>query len=405
MASGSPSHVHSYTPFLGFVSQDADLEALKAFAIAQGWTDACVHSGNIATAAEFLANHSSPQVLVVELPSADAAPGLLDKLADVCDPGTKVIATGKINEYSFYCWLTDIGIFSYLLQPLSESSLQNVWQKATAPTGPVEKKAKEPARIYGFMGSRGGSGASSVAILMAAILAEQGNKKIALVDLDPQDGSISLFLDLEPSRGLREALEKPDRIDSLFLDRVMVKTGKGLHVLSTEDAYSEQVHYHDHAAETLIQTLKEKFDVVLLDLPKGFSTFSRNAVKQCESVFVVCEPTLQSLRDAMRLNDLFRDALKIKPPRFIVNRIGMAPKFEIGMAEFEKGLGAKAECQLPFSPDIFMQMGPDIPALKNAAAPAVKALRQLADTILPSAEADAEDAPKKKALPNFFKKK
>jgi pilus assembly protein CpaE len=107
-------------PFLAFATDVADIKALRDFATARGWTDNAVLTGNIKDAAEYLKNNASPGVLLVEIPSQAEAAALLDGLSEVCAPETKVIVTGNVNEYSFYCWLTDIGISSYLLKPLTE---------------------------------------------------------------------------------------------------------------------------------------------------------------------------------------------------------------------------------------------------------------------------------------------
>src|SRR5437868_694183 len=99
-------------PFLAFASDREDRETLKAFVSGHQWSDSCIYEGNIASAAQYLKSNPSPVLLLVEIPSANEAPALLDRLADVCDPDTKVITIGAINEYSFYCWLTEIGISS-----------------------------------------------------------------------------------------------------------------------------------------------------------------------------------------------------------------------------------------------------------------------------------------------------
>ncbi|HEY6029545.1 MAG TPA: hypothetical protein VIU44_03225, partial [Gaiellaceae bacterium] len=53
-----------------------------------------------------------------------------------------------------------------------------------------------------------------------------------LVDLDLQGGTIALALDVEPSHGLREVLDNPARIDSLFVTSVATKYAERLHVLA-----------------------------------------------------------------------------------------------------------------------------------------------------------------------------
>lgn len=383
------------SPFYAFVKDAQDLDILRQFAEKQNWPAANVHEGDITTATEFLAANRPPGLLIIEVPSAQAAPEQFNKLADVCDPDTKVLAVGNINEYSFFCWLTEIGIFGYLLRPLTVQAIETAWAKAVAPSA-GGKSAKAPGKCIGVMGARGGVGATSVAVYMAALLAQDQDKKVALVDLDPQDGSVALLLDMEPSRGLREAFERPDRMDGLFLERVAQKSEHQFYVMSGEESMFERVHYHEQAAELFLKELQEKYDIIIFDLPRRAEPFFRGCLRACETVFLVAQPTLQALRDTMRLLDLFRDQLRIKPPMLVVNSVGHAPKHEMSSADFDKGINGKAEYHVPFAPDIFLTLSGTMEGLKNKQSPALKVLQQMAAMISPPPAAGDKDKDKDK---------
>ena len=51
-----------------------------------------------------------------------------------------------------------------------------------------------------------------------------------------------------PAPGLRTALEAPDRIDELFVERAAQPVGKRLHVLAGEEKLTETVTYTPNAA-------------------------------------------------------------------------------------------------------------------------------------------------------------
>lgn len=390
-------------PFLAFASDAKDIATLKAFSGTHQWGEDAIRQGDIRTATTFLKANPSPVLLLVELPSAAEAPALLDELANVCDPETKVITIGNINEYSFYCWLMDLGIFSYLLRPLTEAMLETAFAKSVEPPPSAAKQGKPPGKVIAVMGARGGVGATTVSLNLAGILASLTKKHIALVDIDPQEGSIALALDIEPSRGLRDALEKPDRIDSLFIERVMTKPLKNLSVLSAEESLQDMLNVHASASEMLLRELRDKFDIVILDIPRHLNTFGKQCLKQAEQVILVTELTLLSLRDALRDTDMMRESLKLKPPIIVANRVGFAPKQEMQVADFEKGVNAKIAHRLPFAPDVFMQISSEIPAIKHKAHAAMKSLYNLAAQILPEAKGKGAVAPKKSF--SLFKKK
>ena len=120
-------------PLMAFCTHAESLSVLAQFAEANKWPASVIQKGDAANAADFLKSNPTPQVLLVEVSSAEAAPKLLDGLADVCDPSVKVIVSGTINEYSFYTWLVDIGIANYLLQPFSLAAIQAIYTKVITP--------------------------------------------------------------------------------------------------------------------------------------------------------------------------------------------------------------------------------------------------------------------------------
>ena len=371
-------------PFLAFAAATHDVGALKEFATAQGWPENAVHQGDIRQATEYLKKHPSPALLLVELPSAAEANVLLDALADVCDPDTRVITIGDINEYSFYCWLMDIGISSYLLKPLTQQMLEGAYNRSLHQTAGTAGKEKQPGKVIAVVGTRGGVGATTTAINLAAILADATNKSTALVDIDPQQGSVALALDIEPSRSLRDALEKPDRIDSLFIERVMTKPMPNLSVLSAEESLLEHIKTSEHAGELLIKELRDKFEYVVLDIPRYFNTHTRQCFQRADFVVMVAEMTLLSLRDSLRLSDLMREAYKMHPPVIIANKVGHAAKHEMKKADFEKGINHEVSYSVPYAPDIYMPISTDFPALKAKQHAAVKPLYELAAHLVPA---------------------
>lgn len=393
-------------PFLAFASDAADVETLKQFAAAHGWADSCIQQGDIRTATAFLKENPSPGMLLVEVPSASEAPALLDGLAEVCSGETKVIVMGAINEYSFFCWLQEIGIFSYLLRPLTAQMLETTYAKAVERPAAPGHAAKAPAKVIAVIGARGGVGASTLALNLAGIIADQSRKNVALIDLDPYESTLSLTLDIEPSRGFREALEKPDRIDSLFIERVMAKPIKHLSVLSAEESLQDNIIVHDQASEMLLKEMRDKFDVLVLDVPRHLNAFTGGCLAKAEQVVLVAELTLPSLRDTLRLSDQMREMFKLKPPMIVINRKGMT-KHDLKPADFEKGVGGTIAHSVPFAADLFMPVGTEIPALKIKTHAAAKVLQQIAGDLVPEAKGGIKDAGGKEAKKSggMFKKK
>lgn len=395
----SPSPINSTksATMLAFVPDSESLSVLQRFALAQGWNTDCAKKGTVNDAVAYLADHPTPDFLLVDVPTADDAPDALDKLADVCDPNVKVIVTSTVDEYSFFRWLTEIGVHYYLLKPLTEENLQLALSATHEPAS--GEKAEKKGKLIALMGARGGVGTSTVALNLAAAIGDVHGEHTALLDLEPQWGTSSLMLDLEPGRGLREALAKPDRIDSLFMERVMLKYSEHLSVLSSEEPFDEQIIFHEDAASSLLDESRKKYPMTLVDVQRDLNPFTLEVLQAADRVIIVTELTLISLRDAMRLNDFLKEKLGLKQVHFIANRQGMISKYEMPRAEFEKSLGTKLYGVIPFDLEAYGKMASgELPVSKKTQSPMAKALIAVADMLHHPADKSAKDGKKPKVL-------
>lgn len=334
--------------FLAFVKNKDSIAALSDLANKHNLAKEAVVKGNIQTAIEQLAKApKAPEFMVVELVSNNHEEAFadLDKLAGVCDPITQVIVLGEVDELSFYKKLISMGVAEYILNPVSIMQLEKALAAQTKPEQPQDTAAKTDCKLIAVVGTRGGVGASSIALNLAALFAAK-NYPTAILDLDPEFGTIPLMLDVEPSRGLVDALEKPERVDSLFLDRAMTKVNDNLFVLGAERTIGEVGKVDPKAAETIIKLLKSKFAYIVVDVSQ-IQEHEYYILKNAECL-VVTELSIPGLRDTMRVFDLIKDNLGNKNIHVIANKIGLNKKFETPQKDFEQGLGRKIDFTVPF---------------------------------------------------------
>jgi len=344
--------------FLAFIKNLESTKVAKQYAAAKGLPDDTVVAGNIETAnAKISEGSRSPEFLLVELSSKDHKKAFenLDKLAESCEPDTKVIVLGDIDALSFYKELINMGVSEYLLNPVKIHQLERV----TAPKAVEEKKDdggkigarnKADCRIITVVGTRGGVGASTIAINLAKSFADRQYPTL-LLDFDPDFGVIPLLMDIEPNRGLVDALEKPERVDALFLDRVTAKVNEHLFVIGAEKNLSDVARINDKAAQVLFDLLRTRFAYVIVDIPRV--DLSNHYMLQHSENIVVTELSIPGLRDTMRVYDLIHDGLGNKKITLIANKTGINKKFETPLKNFESGLGKKIEFTVPFEAEIY----------------------------------------------------
>ncbi len=332
----------SNTRLLAFLTDKASGDAVHEVMKKRGG-DYRVEAGDAGAASAFLSGNPSPQVLLVEVPSAEAAPALLDALADKVNPHCKVIVTGKTDTLRFYQWLMGLGIHDYLLQPFTAEQLTAALDKGV--THNAASGAPQLKKLVAVIGARGGVGTTTIATNLAAIFAEEHHIPTALIDLDPHFGSTALSLDLEPSRGMRDALEKPDRVDGLFLDRVMISPFAGLSIFAAEEPLVEILKPQDNAGPLLFTALAEKASLVVADLPRQMNPLTRYALAHADAVVIVAEPQLVDLRDVLRIRDYVVEQLKRPIPYLLLNREGEGQQLNLG--DITKHYGVPPTARLP----------------------------------------------------------
>jgi pilus assembly protein CpaE len=139
-----------------------------------------VYAGGITAAILRYSTEPTPQLIVIESGSRpEAFLAQLDKLAEVCDPGTKVMAIGHTNDVYFYRELTKRGVSDYLLAPIDPVSL------IVAVSGIYSEPASSKlGQAYAFVGAKGGVGSSTIAHNVGWTIANQGASDVVLADMD-----------------------------------------------------------------------------------------------------------------------------------------------------------------------------------------------------------------------------
>lgn len=304
--------------------------------------------GTVETAMSRLAAGAMPNLLLIDL-SASQAP--LDDMASLVAAGgvgIKIIALGMINDVGLFRDLLRKGATDYLTKPLDSSVLRAALARATQRDEPNGGVGSRGGKLVAFLGTRGGVGVTTCAVNAAWILAEERKLPTALIDLDLHFGTIALSLDIDPGRGLREALEAPSRIDDLFIERAMVRQGDRLAILSAEEPVEDEAKVSVEAIDILIEELRQKFDWVLVDLPRGLTAATTAVLAAASHVVIVGEPTLAGLRDAIRLANLLKDCAPAAHLLVLEGGAGRALHPQINRADFEAGLGRRVDVIVPF---------------------------------------------------------
>lgn len=284
----------------------------------------------------------SPRVLILDLSDSAAPIAELSAARTVGGEDIKIVALGVVNDVAFFRDLLAAGATDYVVKPVSREAL------AVA----LEKRSSAAAggglgTVIAFIGSRGGVGTTMTAVSCAWLLAEKHDEPTALLDLDLHFGTVALKLDTDPGSGLSDALEQPSRIDSLFVERAMVKVSENLRILAAEAAMNQALAIDPGAIDVLLYELRRKFAWVIVDLPRWVTPTQRVVLGAANRVVVLCERSLAGLRDTIRLQTLLRE--HAPQTHVLIAEAGASgERASVAKGEFERAIGRPLDAVLPY---------------------------------------------------------
>jgi pilus assembly protein CpaE len=357
--------------------------------------------GGLAAAVAHYQNQATPPLVVVEsLDGGGRLLGLLDQLAEVCDPGTKVMVLGAANDIQLYRELMSRGVSEYLVPPLDPIQFINAIATLYA-----DPSAPFLGRSIAVVGAKGGVGASTLAHNLAYAFAERLMANTVIVDFDLPFGTAGLDFNQDPLHGVANALHQPDRLDPVLLERMMAKCSERLSLFAAPATLDDDYEIAADAYEEVASKIRTTASFVVLDLPHLWSPWMRRMLLGVDELVIVATPDLASLRNAKNMIDLLRAARpNDTPPRLVLNQVGVQGRPEIPVKDFGEALALPPSLCLPFDPKLFGQAANNGEMLEvvNAKSRAAEGIVQLAQLI---GRREAAAPVKTSILSSLFKRK
>ena len=309
-----------------------------------------VHMGGIATAIEFYQSAPTPNLIILE--SRREPRELLEslrQLAEYCDPSTKVVVIGHYNDVWLYRELTRSGISEYVVAPISMADIVSVIAGIF-----VDPDAEPIGRSIAFIGAKGGVGSSTIAHNVAWAMSTLFQSEVIVADLDLPFGTANINFDQDPAQGIAEAVFSPERVDEVYLDRLLAQCAEHLSLLAAPSTLDRVYDFDPDAFQQIIDTAQRSAPLLVLDVPHGWYGWTKSTLMQADEVVITATPELANLRNTKNLVDMMK---KLRPndgpPRLILNQAGMAKRPEISASDFSEPLGIVPMSVIPFDPQIF----------------------------------------------------
>lgn len=331
--------------FAGFV-RDAETAHLLRATLGPGFpTGLTLHMMSFRESLEMLGRIETPQTILVDVSGEEQPLSAIMQLETVVDPGTRVLVIGDNRSVSFYRTLTrNLGVKEYLPKPLDAGALAHdflPWATGTQP----EAEPPRGGSMIALCGASGGAGVTTIAANLAWLIGGETRRHTILLDTDLHRGTASLATNVPPSTGLRNALESPDRIDPLLIERAAHPATERLHVLAAEEPLTEKWTHRIGGGRALAAALRLRYNFVIADIPARPIGFAGEILTLAQQRVLILEPTMQSLRHAKRWMELPAGAMQTRHPILVLNK--HQRRHGLPITKIETELGAEIAVMVP----------------------------------------------------------
>lgn len=307
-----------------------------------------VRRGTVRTAISAMAKLPTPEVLIVDIAGEDQPLHALGELSDVVEPGVRVLVIGDTDDVDFYRHITrGMGVMEYICKPITrEAVARHFAPLVTRKT--IGQDSARGGRVIAVIGARGGVGATTISGNLAWMLGVVAKRHTVFLEADLYLGSGALLLGAKTSPGLRMALETPDRIDPLFVERAAQPVSERLQVLASEEKLNEPLHYAPGAARRLIDALRVRYNFIIADVSFQPMPCNRELIEFAHHRVIVMDPSLASVRDTLRLLGLPNGPWQPQSPTIVLNRQGRPGG--LTRKQIEDALKVKVDVVIPDLP-------------------------------------------------------
>jgi pilus assembly protein CpaE len=257
----------------------------------------------------------------------------------------EVFFTSEDSDPTLLLRAIQIGAREFFPQPVADDEVRSALERFKKRWKPPIEEVVEPGKlgqIIDVMGSKGGTGTTTVAVNLAVSLAEHKSApSVALIDMNLLFGEIPLFMGIRPAHNWGEITKNIARLDDTFLRNILSKAKAGVYVLPSPGHLDQKNVATPDIMERLLKVMRRGFDFIIIDGGQSLDSIALKILEMSDTVFVVSILSVPCLSNTNKLLKSFdawgrprRSQTKVIINRFLKNS-------DITMEDAEKAIGHK----------------------------------------------------------------
>jgi pilus assembly protein CpaE len=290
---------------------------------------------------------TDPEIIVIDIGESAAALQTL-QVIHTAIPNARLLVTSSVSDPHLIIELMRAGVREFLPSPLTQDSLLQAFNRYIAEKVRTHRHTQSRAkrgRVFCIMSAKHGSGATTVAVNLAGIIASRSGQRTALIDLDRPLGDAAAYLNVKPNFTVTDAMAAGPRLDSVLLESYM-QASNGFQILPGFREHTADASLSSEKLSHLLEVAQTTFDHTIVDLPTNLDEEQVKVItRHTTATLVVLTPELPAIWRTERLLTYLTGLHAAEKVRIILNRSTRAD--EITDADIERLLRMPLYCKLP----------------------------------------------------------
>jgi pilus assembly protein CpaE len=288
---------------------------------------------------------ANPDIVIVEI--RDSSSGLQTlQVLQAALPKSRLLITSNVTDPQLIIEAMRSGAREYLPNPVSQATLLEAFHRYLVERNRTKNQASaKRGKLFCITSAKHGSGATTLAVNLAGIIAARSKQSTALLDLDRPVGDAAAYLNIKPAFTVSDALAAGPRLDSVLLDSYMQKTN-GFFLLAGFREYASNTAIPAERLEQLLEVSQNTFAHTIVDLPPTMTEDQVQVIAHnSQSIVVVLTPELPAIWRTERLLTYLTKLESTDKVRVILNRSSSSD--EISNVDIERLLRIGIHWRLP----------------------------------------------------------
>ncbi len=261
-----------------------------------------------------MASKLQPDVVLMDINMPEMDGIAASEAISAQSPNIQVVMMSVQGEADYLRRSMLAGAREFLIKPFSGeelvTSIHRVNQFAAArrvmappppPTGVAATPPPPPpkgGRVVAVFGTKGGSGASTIAVNLAVALREESKGRIALIDANLEFGDIGVLLNLPSNRTIADLAGNKADLDEEVLDGTMASHSTTIKVLLAPPRPELAELVKPEHLKRILDLLDKTYDYIVVDLWKSFQESTIFFLDQADVIVMLSTTDIPAIKNA-----------------------------------------------------------------------------------------------------------